>query len=55
MSALSGGLDPHFEVYALSEVRKFASVTGPWGRKFRFRLTNPAQCPLDPWTFLLDE
>jgi len=48
-------LDPHPQCKSFTEVRNLPSIAHLSRREQLLRLPDPAERPLDPWTFLLDE
>jgi hypothetical protein len=48
-------LDPDPQRQPFTEVRNLPSIAHLSGREQLLRLPDPAERPLDPWTFLLDE
>jgi hypothetical protein len=55
MGSNSPGLSAQVQSEALTEVRNSAPLLDLWARDLGLRLAHSAQCPLYPWTFLLDK
>jgi hypothetical protein len=55
MRPTSAAFGPNVQPKPFAEVRNFAPSLDSRRRELALRLPHPAQGPLDPWTFLLDE
>ena len=55
MNATAVLLSPHVQRKTFAEVRNLASSLDSRVWVVALRLPHPAQCPLYPWTFLLDK